>query len=181
MGIVETTRKKIALAFTMERQKMRVTFARIPRPFRSAFVTIYEEIHFARQSRERRHHRATVVVFDDEFRNKDRVREIRERVVEALARMHAAQRVEISGRVFADEHDLAGTGPAAVGTAGIRGLSKYAMAQERMNAPDRFRCVEGRGTRWDTVMFEGRLSSGRNRLLCEGVRQGLEHRVIIER
>jgi len=61
-----------------------------------------EQVHLAGEARERGHHGAAVVIFDDKLRNENRVGEIRERVVEALRRVHAAERVEVGFSVFAD-------------------------------------------------------------------------------
>jgi len=63
---------------------------------------IHQQIHLAGEARERGHHGAAVVIFDDEFRNENRIGEIGERIVEALRRVHAAERVEVGGCVFAD-------------------------------------------------------------------------------
>lgn len=64
---------------------------------------VNEQVHLAGKPRERRHYGAAVVIFDDELRNENRIGQVRERVVEALGRVHAAQRVEIGFGVFADE------------------------------------------------------------------------------
>lgn len=98
MRVVEAAREEILFAGAMQLQEARVTFARIP------CSGIGEQVHFAGNARERRHHRAAGVVFDDELRDENRIREIRERVVEALARVHRAKSVEIGFSVSADAH-----------------------------------------------------------------------------
>ena len=52
---------------------------------------------------------ASSVFFEDQLRHEQRAFEIRQRVAETLRRVHAAQRVEIGGRVFADAHWVAQT------------------------------------------------------------------------
>jgi len=98
--VVEAAREEILLAGAMQLEQSRVTFARVP------CFGIGEQVHFAGNARERRHHRAAGVVFDDELRDENRICEIRERVVEALARVHAAQSVKIGFGVGADEHSM---------------------------------------------------------------------------
>jgi len=96
--IVQTARDEIAFADAVQREQPRVTFARIPFPRRN------QQIHFASQPRQRSHHRSPRAVFHHQLRNKQRVRKIRERVVESLLRVHAPQCVEIGVSVFANEH-----------------------------------------------------------------------------
>ena len=45
-----------------------------------------------------------VVLFEDELRHKHWAVEIRERIAEALCRVHLLQRVEVAGGVFAYAH-----------------------------------------------------------------------------
>jgi hypothetical protein len=100
--VVEAAREQVAFAGGVQREELRQAFARIPF---SALAAVHEQIHFAGEARERGHRDAAGVVFDDEFRNENRVGEIWERVIEALACVHAAERVEVGGSVFADEQE----------------------------------------------------------------------------
>ena len=106
MRIVQTARDEIAFADAVQREQPRVTFARIPFPRRN------QQIHFASQPSQRSHHRAPRAIFHHELRNKQRIREVRERVAESLLRVHAPQRVEISVSVFANEHRYVNCGEA---------------------------------------------------------------------
>jgi hypothetical protein len=96
--VVESAREQIAFTGAVQRKQPSVTFARIPFPRRN------QQIHFASQPRQRRHHRAAGAVFHHQLRNKKRIRKIGERVAESLLRVHAPQRVEIGVSVFADAH-----------------------------------------------------------------------------
>ena len=116
MRVVEAAREEVAFAGAVQREKLSVTLTRIrfvgtaiPCPAPAGIVSIVaidQQIHLAREPRERGHHGAAVVVLDQELRNEDRVGEVREGVVEALACVHAAQRVEIGFGVFADQHPV---------------------------------------------------------------------------
>lgn len=113
--VVESAREKIAFASGVQREQAGVTFARpgpvgalLPFSRIAILVAIDEQIHLARESRERRHGHAARVILHDQLRNEDRIGEVGERVTEALARVHAAQRVEIGFRVFANEHEGSG-------------------------------------------------------------------------
>ena len=105
MRVVEAAREQIAFAGGVQREQVRISLARIPCPCAAVNLAVHEQIHLARKSRERRHHGAAGVILDDELRDKDRISKIGKRIIEALPRVHAAQRIEIGFRVFADEHE----------------------------------------------------------------------------
>ena len=96
MRVVEAAREEIAFAGAVQREQAREAVAR------GACVGIGEQIHLAGEARERSHHGAAGVIFQDELRDKDGVAQIREGVVEALSGVHAAKSGEIGFRVFAD-------------------------------------------------------------------------------
>lgn len=129
MGVVESAREKIAFAGAMERNQMRVTFTR-PRlagaaiPFPFEILAIHEQVHFAREARKRRHYGAAAVILDNQLRDENWIGEVRERVVESLAGVHAAQGVEIGVGVFADEHDVSGAADVECGGLLVLSLSK---------------------------------------------------------
>ena len=110
MSILEAAGKKVAFDRAVECKNLRKTFARgrfgetIPSPSRFSFTAVYEQIHLAREARERRHYRATAVILYDELGNENRIREIRKWIIKALAGVHATERGEIGVGVFADEH-----------------------------------------------------------------------------
>lgn len=104
MHVLKASREKIAFARSMKREQTQVAFAGVPCPRKTRLFAIHEQIHLARESRERGHRDAAVAILDDQLGYEDRVREIGERVLEALTRMHPAERVEIAVDVFADEH-----------------------------------------------------------------------------
>ncbi len=160
MRVVEAARDKVAFAGAIELGEPRITLARLP------FPGIGEQVHLARQAGERSHHGAARI-FDDEFRNEIRVGEVRKRVVEALARVHAAQRVEVGFGVGANVH-------------GVK-RSKDSMAQQGVCAGDGFGGVKCSRSGFNAVRCERRLRRFRNRRLRERVRQRLESRVVLER
>lgn len=142
MHIVETAREKIAFTGAVQPKQPRVTFARIP------FPRCDQQIHFASQPRQRRHHRAPRAVFHHQLRNKQRVRKIGERVLESLLRVHASQRVEIGFSVGSNVHVLPRIEPERL---------EHAVAQERMHPRDSFGRVERGRARRDSVRRECRL------------------------
>ena len=98
MRVIEAAREKIVAAGFVQRDETRVAFAR------RAGVGIGEQLHFAGDTRERRADGLRAVIFHDQLRDENWIGEIGERVVEALARVDAAERVEIGGGVGADAH-----------------------------------------------------------------------------
>jgi hypothetical protein len=114
--VFEAAREQILLGGAMQREQASVAFARLlfgriflrRLPFPVAVLRarsrVHQQIQLAGEPRERSHGHRAGVVFDNKLRNEERVIEIRERVIEALARVDAAQRVQISRRVFTDEH-----------------------------------------------------------------------------
>lgn len=117
MRVFQAAREQILFAGAMKRQQVRVTLlstgcfcALIPCPGAigvalavTLAISINQQIHLAGKTRERCHHRAAAV-FYNQLRDENRIAEIRKRIVEALARVYAAQRIEIGLGVFANEH-----------------------------------------------------------------------------
>lgn len=68
-------------------------------------ASIHEQIHLARQSRQRRHCHASGIIFQHQLRNKNRVSQIRKWIVESLTRVRAAQRIEVGVSVLTYKHD----------------------------------------------------------------------------
>ena len=96
MRVIEAAREKIAAPGFVQREQARVAFAR------RAGVGIGEQVHLAGDTRERCADGAAGVIVNDELRDEDRIGEIGERVVEALARVDATERVEVIGGVGAN-------------------------------------------------------------------------------
>ena len=131
---------------------------------RIAGFGVNEHVDLASQACERSHYWLAAIVFQDQFGDENRVRDIRKRVVVSLACVHAAQRIKISLGVSTDWHDL-----------------EHTIPQKRMPAGDNFRDIKSGGTGCDSVRRERGLGGGRNRLLRQGVRQRFEGIIILER
>ena len=88
----------------MQREQLRVSFSRIP-CCRGFFpIPIHQQIHLARQARQGRHQNFAGVIFQDQFRDEDRIAQIRKRVVESLARVGAAKRFKVSASRGTNQH-----------------------------------------------------------------------------
>jgi hypothetical protein len=96
--IIEAAREKIAAPGFVQREQARVAFAR------RAGVGIGEQVHLAGDTRERCADGAAGVIVNDELRDEDRIGEIGEGAIEALARVDATERVEIGGGICANVH-----------------------------------------------------------------------------
>ena len=156
--VIEAPREQIAVPGFMQREQSRVAFAR------RAGVGIGEQVHLAGDTRDRCADRATGRVLDDELRDENWIREIGERVVEALAPVDAVERVEIGGGIGANVHVL-----------------EHAGTQERVRACDGFGGVEGGGARSDAVRYKRFVRGVRDSFRREGMRQRFERGVVIER
>ncbi len=125
MRIIQSSRQQILFASCMQRKHLRVAFPAIARSsapaqsagcrmclrprLRNTFPVLSrastdEQIHLARQSRQRRQRHAPGVIFQHQFRNKNRIAQIRKRIVESLTRMNLSERIQVTFRVFADSH-----------------------------------------------------------------------------
>lgn len=109
--VFKASREQVALTRPLEGNKLRQASTRmgilggaIPCP-RFRLRTVNQQIDLTCESRQGRHYHIAVVL-DDELRDEDRVIEIRKTVVETLARVHATQRIQVGGRVFADSHRI---------------------------------------------------------------------------
>ena len=85
MRVVEAACEKVALAGVVQREQAGEAVARLP------CFGIGEQVHLAGETCERGHHRTPAFVFHDELRNEDGIGQVRERIVEALLRVHAVQ------------------------------------------------------------------------------------------
>ena len=100
MCVVESASEKVALAGVVQCEQSLEAVARL------GCLGIGEQVHFAGEPRERGHHGAAPFVFHHELRNEDGIGYVRERIVEGLLRVHAAQGVQIGFFVLANEHDV---------------------------------------------------------------------------
>ena len=98
MGVVEAARLQIACACVVQCEEARVTLAG------RAGVGVGDEVHLAGDARERCADGAAGGIVNDELRDENRIAEIGERVIEALARVDAAEGVEIGLGVGANVH-----------------------------------------------------------------------------
>jgi hypothetical protein len=135
--VVEAARAQILLAGKVELQHSGEALAG------ASGIRVREHIDFAREPCECSHHGAAIVIFHNQLGDENRVRNVRERVVESLACVHAPQRVQIGIGVGADTHSL-----------------EHAVTQERMRARDCLGDIEGRGARGNSVRRERRLHGG---------------------
>jgi hypothetical protein len=159
--VVESACEQIAFTSAVQRKQPRVPFARTPLALRD------QQIHFASQARQQSHHRAPRTVFHHQLRNKKRIREIGERIIESLLRVHASQSIEIGVSIFTNAH--------------VPSTSEHAVAQKGVHARDSLGCIERGRARRDSICGERSLRCLRDWLLRERMRQRFERSVVLKR
>ncbi len=84
----------------MQRKHLSIAFPAIV----LSSAAVHQQVHLARQSRQRRHRHAPGIIFQYQPRNKNRVAQIRKWIVESLTRMNPPESIQVIFRIFADSH-----------------------------------------------------------------------------
>lgn len=185
MSVVEAAGKQVLLAGRVQGEQAGESVARLP------CRGIGEQVDLAGEARERGHDRSRGVIFENELRDEDGIGEVGKRVIKSLGRVDAAEGIEIGFGIFANEHKSSDSGERFVVDEWCRGPSSRgrlepmgsedAMAKQRMDAGESFRCVEGVCASGDAVKRERGLRHVGDGLVCQRMRQGLEQGIVFER
>lgn len=100
MRILQPARQQVLFTCRVKRQHLSIALSSAAQgsivrqtsvPDVRVAATVHQQIHFARQSRQRRHSHAPRIIFQHQLRNKNRIAQIRKWIVECLPRMDPSE------------------------------------------------------------------------------------------